>query len=57
MFLNGMYMLDIFINLRTSYYNDDGFEENDGWKIFLKYFKGQMLIDLVCCIPWQEFSS
>lgn len=57
MFLNGVYMLDILINLRTSYYNEDGFEENDGCKIFLKYLKGQMLIDLVCCIPWQEFSQ
>jgi hypothetical protein len=57
MFLNAIYILDIFINLRTSYYNEDGFEEDNALKIFMKYLKGQLLIDVVCCIPWQEFNK
>lgn len=47
-----MFMVDIFINFRSSYYNDaTGEEITDCKSISISYLKGKFWIDLVASLP------
>lgn len=46
------FIVDIFIQFRTSYINSQGVRETDGTKIATKYLSGYFTIDFVSSIPW-----
>jgi hypothetical protein len=54
MVINGMYVMDIFINLRTTYYDDDGKEITSGWEITWNYIKTGLVPDLITSVPLEE---
>jgi|LauGreDrversion4_2_1035121.scaffolds.fasta_scaffold112305_3 hypothetical protein len=53
--VNFIYLLDFLITLRTTFYNKDGEEVFDPWKIALNYLKTIMIPDILVCIPFQLF--
>lgn len=51
------FIVDIFINFRTSYVNKDTGEEIfDLRKISIHYFKGKFIIDIISAIPFEYFA-
>jgi hypothetical protein len=54
MVINGFYIVDIFLNTRTTYYDDDGKEITDGWQILWNYIKTGLLPDLLTSVPLEE---
>jgi hypothetical protein len=54
MVINGIYGMDIFMNLRTTYYDDDGKEITNGLQITWNYIKTGLIPDLVTSIPFEE---
>lgn len=50
-----VFMADVFVNLVSGYYDDDGKLVTSSNKIFIKYLKGWFLIDVVSCIPVSFF--
>jgi hypothetical protein len=54
MIINGFYGLDILINFRTTYYDEEGQEVTDGVLVALKYIKTTLFIDIITVIPFEE---
>ncbi|CBY32969.1 unnamed protein product [Oikopleura dioica] len=47
-----MFIIDIAINFRTTYVNQNDEVISNSWKIAIHYFKGWFLIDLVAAVPF-----
>eukprot|EP01051_Picozoa_sp_SAG22_P014633 SAG22_NODE_1805_length_3533_cov_1.343040_3_plen_498_part_00 len=45
------FIIDVFVQARTSFYDSNGFRENRPGKIFRKYLSGWFLIDVASCLP------
>jgi CRP-like cAMP-binding protein/Ca2+-binding EF-hand superfamily protein len=45
------FITDVVLNLRTSFYDANGFRENRPRKMAVNYLKGWFFIDLVSCLP------
>lgn len=52
---NGIFLIDIFINLNTAYYDEKNevFVYNY-WKIYMKYFQFWFWVDLISIIPFEK---
>lgn len=55
--IDAMFFIDIIVNSFSSYNLPDGFYEISLSKIFLKYLRTWLLIDLVACIPFGLFED
>lgn len=53
--INAIFALDILVNMRTTYFDDEGEEVSSGIKIAERYMAGLLIFDIVVSIPWQEF--
>lgn len=47
-----IFLFDIFIQFRTTYFSVEGEEVRDAKKIAKRYMKGMFMIDLIATIPW-----
>lgn len=47
-----LFLIDIIVQFRTTYFSVEGEEVRDWKKIAKRYIKGMFLIDLVATIPW-----
>lgn len=47
-----LFLIDILVQFRTTFFNETGEEVRDWHKIAVKYLKGMFFIDLVATIPW-----
>jgi CRP-like cAMP-binding protein len=45
------FIVDVFVNLRTSFYDRNGFRENRPSKMARNYMKGWFTIDVISCLP------
>lgn len=54
MVINALYVMDIFMNMRTTYYDYDGKEITNGWDILWNYIKTALVPDLLTSIPFEE---
>ena len=52
--INAIYAVDLLINFRTSFYNEDGEEVKSTLAIARRYLKSTLLFDIIVCIPWHE---
>ena len=57
-FIDFMFLLDIIINFRTTFYDlESGDEEFDPYKIAIVYLKGRFTIDLLSTVPFDVIAS
>ena len=49
--VDGLFFIDVLVNLCSSYYKADGDLEYSHRKVAFKYFKSWMILDLIACIP------
>jgi CRP-like cAMP-binding protein/Ca2+-binding EF-hand superfamily protein len=49
--IDAFFIADVSLNLRTSYYDANGFREDRPKKMALNYIKGWFFIDLLSCLP------
>lgn len=47
-----IFLIDIFVQFRTTYFSVEGEEVRDAKKIAKRYMKGMFMIDLIATIPW-----
>lgn len=52
-----LFVIDVFVNLNSAYYNEDEQLETRRSRIFLKYLKTWMILDIIACIPFSSFSE
>jgi hypothetical protein len=58
LFLDLFFLIDIFVNFRTTYVdNFSGEEVTNGKKIAMNYLCGRFCIDLVSMIPFDSFTN
>lgn len=50
--LTGVFFLDVWITMNTSYYDKDSKLITERASIFINYLKGWLLVDLVACMPF-----
>jgi len=54
MIINGFYGLDILLNFRTTYYDDDGKEITNGLMVAWHYIKTGLVLDILTMLPFEE---
>lgn len=47
-----LFLIDIFVQFRTTYFSVEGEEVRDWKKISFRYIKGMFFVDLIATIPW-----
>ena len=47
-----LFLIDIFVQFRTTFFSVEGEEVRDSKKIAIRYLKGMFMIDLIATIPW-----
>lgn len=47
--------MDVAVNFRTTYYNDEGEEVTDFKLIAVDYLTSTFIFDILVCVPWQLF--
>lgn len=47
-----LFLIDIAVQFRTTYFSVEGEEVRDWKKIAKRYFKGMFFIDFIATIPW-----
>ena len=52
-----LFLIDIFVQFRTSYFSVEGEPVRDWKKIAMRYIKGMFIIDLISTVPWSLISS
>ena len=52
-----LFLFDIGIQFRTTYFSMEGEEVRDWKKIAIRYMQGMFVFDLVATIPWSLFDQ
>ena len=50
-----MFLIDIFVQFRTTFFSVEGEEVTDWKRIAYRYMRGMFMIDLIATIPWSLF--
>mmetsp|Transcript_13787 Transcript_13787/g.17438 ORF Transcript_13787/g.17438 Transcript_13787/m.17438 type:complete len:129 (+) Transcript_13787:816-1202(+) len=52
---DGLFLIDICVQFRTTYFSVEGEEVRDWKKIAARYMRGMFVIDFVATVPWSLF--
>eukprot|EP01052_Picozoa_sp_SAG31_P033118 SAG31_NODE_3704_length_3973_cov_2.604285_2_plen_224_part_00 len=55
LFIDAFFVADVLVNMRTSFYDHNGFRENRPKRIFIAYLKSWFFVDVISCIPFGYF--
>lgn len=52
-----LFWMDLFVNMFSCYYDDDGVLITNRKKVFLNYLKSWFILDLLACIPFDQVDN
>lgn len=55
MVIDGIFLMDVFVNFRTTFINHDGQEVKDQKRISIRYLKGMFIFDFLSSLPLSQF--